>query len=177
MKIFHFSLVLTEVGVTTPGLEDALFEVGCDDALVCFYNQSAYLVFDREAESLREAVASAVADVESSSCGARVVSVDAGDLVGLSDIAELSGLTRQAVALLKDGKRGGGQFPAPVLRLEGRQPLWKWSQVAQWLVEQGRVGAELAENALVVDEFNQALELRNSGRMESILSLVESIAR
>ena len=176
MKVFHFSLVLSGVGSVTPGLEDSLYEAGCDDALVCFYNQSVYLMFDREAESFKGAIVSAVADVESASCGAKVISVDAGDLVGLSDIAELTGMSRQAIALLKDGKRGAGMFPTPVLRLEGKQPLWKWCQVAQWLSGQGKIAEELAENALVVDEFNQALALRNSGRVESILSILNSFS-
>ncbi|STW80162.1 DNA-binding protein [Klebsiella michiganensis] len=57
---------------------------------------------------MEQAILSAIADIESASAlNARVESVDSA-LVGLSDIAELTGLTRQAIALLKDGARGSG---------------------------------------------------------------------
>ncbi|MCV5934678.1 DNA-binding protein, partial [Escherichia coli] len=85
--------------------EDALYQNGCDDALICAYGNSVYVEFDREAQSLDAAIASAVDNIESAGIGAIVESVDSA-LVGLSDIAELTDLSRQAVALLKDGKRG-----------------------------------------------------------------------
>jgi len=50
---------------------------------------------------------------------ARVESVDA-TLVGLSDIAELTGLSRQAISLLKEGARGGGKISRPRTTLEGQ---------------------------------------------------------
>ena len=57
------------------------------------------------------AIASAVDNIESAGIGAIVESVDSA-LVGLSDIAELTDLSRRgAVALLKDGKRGSGDLP------------------------------------------------------------------
>ncbi|VTN10608.1 Uncharacterised protein [Raoultella terrigena] len=81
-----------------------------------------YLEFDRESESLERAILSAIDNIESASkLNARVESVDA-TLVGLSDIAELTGLSRQAVALLKDGARGSGKFPGPVQRVKGNSP-------------------------------------------------------
>lgn len=175
MNLYHFSLVLSGVSSATESLEDALFEAGCDDALVCFYNHSVYLEFDRRAESLREAIASAISDVENSRLPVRVESVDAGDFVGLSDMAELSGLSRQAVAMLKDGKRGDGSFPSPVLRLEGSQPLWKWSQVARWLFQHGKIPEELSVNAELVDDYNRALELRSSGKMDEIVAIARRL--
>lgn len=51
------------------------------------------------------AIRTAVEDVESAGLNARVESVDSA-LVGLNDIAELTGMSRQAIALLKDGARG-----------------------------------------------------------------------
>ena len=57
-------------------------------------------------------------DVESAGVNARVESVDSA-LVGLSDIAELTGMSRQAIALLKDGARPG-HLPGPVQRLRGQ---------------------------------------------------------
>ena len=175
MKSYHFSLVLSGVDRATKELEDAFYEAGCDDALICFYNGSVYLEFDRVAQSFEVALSSAIRDVESVRLQARVESVDAGDFVGLSDMAKLSGLSRQAIALLKDGKRGDGSFPSPVLRLEGSQPLWKWSRVARWLFQQGKLAEELALNAELVDKYNRALALRSSSGMNEIIAIARSL--
>jgi hypothetical protein len=125
MTLYNFTLTLSGVSAHTPGLEDALHHAGCADALVCFYATAVYLEFDRESESLEQAILSAIDNIESASeLNARVESVDA-TLVGLSDIAELTGLSRQAVALLKDGARARKRQLAAVAlenhcRLAGR---------------------------------------------------------
>lgn len=93
MALHNFTLVLSGVNSDTEGLEDALFGAGCDDALVCFYGKSVYLEFDREAETLNCAVATAIRNVEGAGINAQVEAVDS-TLVGLSDIAELSQLSR-----------------------------------------------------------------------------------
>jgi hypothetical protein len=161
MNTYEFSLVLAGVDENTPNLHDALFEAGCDDGLVCTYGTTVYIDFMREASNYRTAVLSAIKAIENASLGAQVISVDAGDYVGLSDIAELSNTTRQAIALYKDGKRGKGGFPQPIQRLQGKQPLWRWSEVAHWLSDQDKIPAVLADNALITEAFNQALEQRN----------------
>lgn len=120
---------------------DALYSHGCDDALICYYGNSVYVEFDREAKSLDEAIESAILDIETAGIGAVVESVDSA-LVGLSDIAQLSGLTRQAITLLKDGLRGKGDFPCPVQRISGQSPLWDWAEVAKWLNDCGRLDSK-----------------------------------
>ena len=123
MPIFNFTLTLSGVTSQTPGLEDALFAAGCSDALVCFYGTAVYLEFDREGKSLEQAALSAIRDVETAALpDIRVESIDS-TLVGLSDIAELIGVSRQAIALLKEGARGSGRFPGPVQRVKGNSPL------------------------------------------------------
>lgn len=158
MALYNFTLTLSGVTADTGNLEDALFAGGCDDALLCFYGKSVYLEFDREAPSLDCAICTAVEDVESAGVNARVESVDSA-LVGLSDIAELTGMSRQAIALLKDGARGPGTFPGPVQRLRGQSPLWDWAAVAAWLTAQGRLTTHsgLAENARIISNWNVAL--------------------
>ncbi|STV87487.1 DNA-binding protein [Klebsiella michiganensis] len=87
MALYNFTLTLSGVTARTVGLEDALHAAGCADALVCFYGTAVYLEFDRERDSLEQAILSAIADIESASTlNARVESVDSA-LVGLSDIA------------------------------------------------------------------------------------------
>ena len=71
-EIYQFSLVLENVDDKTAGLEDSLYEAGCDDALMNSRNGIVYLDFDREANSLEEAVITAIRDVESASIKAIV---------------------------------------------------------------------------------------------------------
>ena len=99
MALYNFTLTLSGVTARTVGLEDALHAAGCADALVCFYGTAVYLEFDRERDSLEQAILSAIADIESASAlNARVESVDSA-LVGLSDIAEDSPLVAHATVL------------------------------------------------------------------------------
>ena len=175
MKTYEFSLVLKNVSINTPDLEDKLFESGCDDSLVCSYVETVYLEFDRESDSLESAIISAIYDVEKSGLGAKVKSVDAGDYVGISDIATLANSSKQAIALLKDGKRGPGQFPSPVQRLTGKQPLWRWGEVAKWLYENDRADSELAINAEVIENINIALELREPMKCAQVFNFVHAI--
>jgi hypothetical protein len=54
--------------------EDALYEAGCDDALVAVVNGSLLIDFDREAPNFDAAVTSATRNVEKA--GGRVIGVE-----------------------------------------------------------------------------------------------------
>lgn len=178
MALYNFTLTLSGVTYETEGLEDALFESGCDDGMIGAYGNSVYVEFDREADSLDDAIASAIDNIESAGIGAMVESVDSA-LVGLSDIAESTEMSRQAIAMLKDGTRGSGDFPCPIQRIKGQSPLWDWADVAQWLSENGRLkaGSELAANARTLSKWNLALRASASkdfAEVESIaIKLIE----
>ncbi len=163
MELFNFTLTVSGINLDTDGHEDALFEAGCDDALLSYYGKSIYLEFEREAPSLKYAIASAIRDIEGAGIGARVESVDS-TLVGLSDIAQMSDLSRQAITMLKDGARGKGDFPNPIQRITGQSPLWDWAEVAQWLESCGRIAADsgLVANAKELNTWNLALRIRAS---------------
>jgi hypothetical protein len=75
-KFYHFVLVLTGWSEPHESIEDALFEAGCDDALLIFRNQVPYLEFDRPAATLEEALLSAIQAVEATHLGARVLRVE-----------------------------------------------------------------------------------------------------
>ncbi|WP_312226792.1 DNA-binding protein [Pseudescherichia sp.] len=172
MALYNFTLTLSGVTYDTDGLEDALYESGCDDALICAYGNSVYVEFDREADSLDEAISSAVENIESAGIGAIVESVDSA-LVGLSDIAEMTNMSRQAIAMLKDGTRGSGDFPCPIQRIKGQSPLWDWADVAQWLLQNGRLpeGSELLNNARVLSKWNLALRTSVSKDFKEVESI------
>ncbi|EOW7153615.1 TPA: helix-turn-helix transcriptional regulator [Yersinia enterocolitica] len=176
MALYNFTLTLSGVTYETEGLEDALYESGCDDALICAYGKSVYVEFDREAETLDAAIASAVDNIESAGIGAIVESVDSA-LVGLSDVAELTGLSRQAITMLKDGLRGGGDFPCPIQRIQGQSPLWDWADVANWLEKNGRLkgNTELAANARVLSKWNLALRNSASKDFEEIETIAATL--
>ncbi|MBA4823500.1 DNA-binding protein [Pantoea ananatis] len=176
MALYNFTLTLSGVTYETKGLEDALYKSGCDDALICAYGNSVYLEFDREADCLDNAISSAIENIESAGIGAIVESVDS-DLVGLSDVAEITGMSRQAIAMFKDGTRGNGNFPCPVQRIKGQSPLWDWAKVSEWLANNGRLeeGNELVTNARVLNKWNLALRASASKdfkEVESIASLL-----
>ena len=65
MPAFTFTLIVEGPDLQADATIDALFEAGCDDALVGRSEGVQYLDFDREAGCLEEAVLSAVADIES----------------------------------------------------------------------------------------------------------------
>ncbi|MGN9912578.1 hypothetical protein ACTMTJ_34075 [Phytohabitans sp. LJ34] len=62
---------------------------------------------------------------------ATLVEVDQ-DLVSVSDIAHRVGVTREAVRLWVDGRRGPGGFPPPA-GSPGSSKVWRWARVAEWL--------------------------------------------
>jgi hypothetical protein len=80
--IHSFAVVIDGVDLTSPDSSDAdaLYEAGCDDALLASSSGVQRVIFDRVAPSFAAAVASAIAAIESSIPGARVVAVERLDL-------------------------------------------------------------------------------------------------
>lgn len=98
-SVYQFTLVLKNVDEKTAGLEDSLYEAGCDDALINYRNSAVYLEFDREAGSLEDAVVSAIKNVRSATIDADVASVAPENLVTESEIAKRLNLSRQTISL------------------------------------------------------------------------------
>jgi len=85
-KTYNLVLVLTGFSGPTGHIEDALFEAGCNDALLSFRDNSPYLEFDRMAINIEEAILSAIKDVVSANIGARVLHVELEDSIIASEI-------------------------------------------------------------------------------------------
>ncbi|MGH2653141.1 MAG: helix-turn-helix transcriptional regulator [Actinomycetota bacterium] len=151
----EFSLVI-DGPVEDETVVDKLFEAGCSDATIGSVDGVGYADFHREAETFADVVLSALRDVESVP-GLKVLRVEPDDLVTMSEIAERLGRTRESIRLLVSGRRGRGNFPAPISHLRSRSRLWRWSEVAEW-AETGT--AEEQRNARFVASINAALELR-----------------
>lgn len=160
-NLFQFTLILDGIDENTPNLEDALFEAGCDDALINFKNGTVYLDFDREGEDFEKVILSAIRDIESSGLGASISSVAPEHLVSLTDIAKRVSLTKQALSLYMLGKRGSGNFPKPILKIQNKNPLWRWSAVAEWFYQQGKIKDHfVVDYANIVEDINSALDMR-----------------
>ena len=130
---FTLKFTLPEAGADPALHLDALFEAGCDDATVGVGKPGRIaLAFDREAPSAREAVQSALADVQKAIPGASLI--EAGpDFVNLADMAELLGCSRQNMRKYASGGAAtqNRAFPPPV---HGEATgFWHFYEVARWL--------------------------------------------
>jgi hypothetical protein len=75
-KVHDFTLTLAGARELTVELADALYEAGCDDASVYSEGPTVYLDFHREAESLGDAIGSAVKDVARAGFSVALVRVE-----------------------------------------------------------------------------------------------------
>ncbi len=166
----EFVLTLGEHPEISPAAEDALFEAGCDDATLAVRSGRVYLTFARVAPSFKEAVLSAIRDVERAWPGGTVLQVDGCDLVTQAEIARRIGRTRQLVHQYVSGVRGPGGFPPPVTHGADEAPLWLWHAVARWLRQHDMISDETERRAREVAVINNVLELRNQKRIEPRLT-------
>ena len=155
MKTFEFTIVASGLDHQADDFEDRFYVNGCDDATISFARGAIILHFAREAETLDEAISSAIVDVRMA--GANVDRVEPDYLVSLSEIAERSGLTRAAISNYARGERGK-DFPHPIARVTTDSPLWDWTDVAEWLYSREQVPAEIVQDAKTIREKNVTLE-------------------
>jgi transcriptional regulator with XRE-family HTH domain len=150
MRNFEFTIIASGFGLDE-NFEDALFEAGCDDATLSFQKGVLIAEFDREAVTFSNAVASAVANIRAA--GWKVERVEPDHLVSISEIAERSKLSRQAISLYVKGERLEG-FPSPSAKVTSKHPLWDWYEVAHWLHKQNHIDREIVIEARIVKEAN-----------------------
>jgi len=143
-------------------VEDALYEAGCDDATLSLRFGRVYLTFSRSADSLKDAILSAIADVHKAKIGADVLRVDECNLVTQAEIARNSGRSRQHIHQYIRGVRGPGNFPPPVCALGENSPLWYWCEVAYWLAENNLIKQETLRDAEELDVINSVLEMKHN---------------
>jgi predicted DNA-binding transcriptional regulator AlpA len=111
---------------------DALYEAGCDDAAIGVGQAGMIgLDFTREAASAEDAVRSAIENVRQAIPGATLVQAGP-DLVGLTQMAEIFGFSRQNMRKYATGQSGApAAFPAPVVL--GDPSLWHLAEIVAWL--------------------------------------------
>jgi len=132
---------------------DALHEAGCDDASVGIgQNGRIALNFIREASSALNAISSAIADVRKAVPEAKLIEATP-DLVGLTDIADIVGCSRQNMRKLVVTHKSA--FPSPIH--EGSVALWHLAKVLQWLKAKGSY--EIEDSLIEVSSANMQVNI------------------
>lgn len=144
-------------------LVERLGATGCDDALVGIGQPGRIaLEFTREADSADAALHSALADVRSAIPSAKLIEATP-DLVGLTDVAEMIGVSRQNMRKLM--LTHALNFPAPVH--EGSAALWHLADILAWLQARGSYVLnanllDMARAALLVNLAKESQRLSSS---------------
>lgn len=155
---FVLKFRLPDAGADPEQHVGALIEAGCDDATIGVGQRGRIaLDFTREADSALEAMTSAIRAVNEAIPGATLIEASP-DLVGLTDVAELLGCTRQNVRKLMVSNIAS----FPVAAHEGRQSIWHLHSVLDWFAQtQSRdVDHSLLEVSKVAMKVNIAKEAR-----------------
>lgn len=132
---------------------DKLMKEGCDDTLIGIGNTgSIALNFIRTSNSAKNAVFSAIRNVKRAIPGACLIEATP-DLVGLTDIANILGFSRQNMRKLM--LKRGALFPAPIH--DGKSAIWHLASVLNWFLEneQYKIEKSLVELA----KMNMALNV------------------
>jgi hypothetical protein len=149
MPVFDFALRLNRA--PTDDEIEVLYEVTGGDSDVEWNPDTGYgaVTVNREAETLTDAIVSAVHDVEQVP-GLRVVGAGQDDLVTMLDIARRVGRTRASVRMLVNGQRGPGGFPHPELVTTGGEKVWNWPDAAAWLRDELGMAVEVPPHELMI---------------------------
>lgn len=167
MTDYHFTLQfeLPESAKSIDALLEKLAEAGCDDALVgAGMAGKLALEFTRKADSASHALGSAIEDVQSAIPGAVMVEA-APDFVGLTDVADLIGVSRQNMRKLM--VTHSKQFPLPVH--DGKTAIWHLADVLEWLAQRNhyQLPAVTCELAQVTRRLNVMGSLQRYGYQHS----------
>lgn len=151
---FTFTLTyrLASTDSNADELVERLAEAGCDDALVGIGHPGRIaLEFVREAPTARDAVESALHDAQRAMPSATLIEVSP-DLVGISDVAAITGVTRQNIRKLLISR--AATAPAPVHT--GNPSLWHLTDMLAWLGDEMHYAFPPAtlEVALVAEQIN-----------------------
>lgn len=136
------------------GVVERLGAGGCDDALVGIGLPGRIaLMFTRESGSAHEAIVSALANVRRAVPDATLIEATP-DFVGLTDVAEAIGVSRQNMRKLMTTHPAS--FPLPVH--EGSASVWHLADVLGWLLQRGTydVDPTLVDIAHITMQVNLA---------------------
>lgn len=159
MREYEFTLrfSLPELMIADDEMIDRLYVEGCDDAGIGVGSVGRIVLdFARIGETAAAAMNSAIQDVKRAVPGCKLIEVKP-DFVGLSDIADFFGFSRQNMRKLMLTHRT--TFPVPVH--EGSTAIWHLTDVLNWFQKyQNRsLDPTIAEVAAVSMRLNLARQL------------------
>lgn len=95
MSIHRFALIVSGIAEITPELADALYSATRGDIELELRDGAAILEFERKAPTLREAILTAIREVETADVGVRVLRVESegANLIARinADLSEVAG--------------------------------------------------------------------------------------
>jgi hypothetical protein len=118
--------------------------------------------FERGSESLPAAVVSALDDLLSVLPEAEPIRVENDHLVTIAAIARRLGRSHESVRLYSRNKRGPGNFPAPVGKIDDKTAVWDWGDIAQWWEQAHGEPVEGTADSAFLTIINCALEIRRA---------------
>jgi predicted DNA-binding transcriptional regulator AlpA len=159
---FTLKYQLSEEDSDHDEIVERLGAAGCDDALVGVGQPGRIaLEFTREAETAEVALVSALVDVKRAIPSARLIEA-APDFVGLTDAADVVGVSRQNMRKLMVNYPMN--FPPPVH--EGSTAVWHLADLLAWLQAKGGydVDRSTADVAAAAMQINLAKAARQMTR-------------
>lgn len=144
-----------------------LGEAGCDDALIGIGQPGRIaLEFTREAACAADAISTALADVRNALPTATLIEATP-DLVGLTDAAQLMGMSRQNMRKLM--LANADSFPAPIH--EGSASIWHLAEILAWMQTRGAYVltqnlVDIAKVAMQVNVVKEQRRLTETPRVE-----------
>jgi len=136
MTTFEFTLnyALADYNENAEIYIDALAKAGCTDAIVGIGQSGQIgLMFSRDAESAYEAITSAITAVALALNKAQLIEASP-DLVGLTDVANILGFSRQNMRKLMLAHKHN--FPVPVHT--GKETIWHLTNIIDWFESRQR---------------------------------------
>lgn len=162
MKTYSFviSFGLPKARIASDDVDERLGEAGLMDAHIGLgLPGRVALAFDREAPSAKQAIQSAIKEVKKALPGVQLIEASP-DYVGLTDVAEALGISRQAMRkhMLDDLS-----FPPAVH--QGNPSLWHWMDVLMWAQAKWpyRIAPEWIEVAKVTRHLNLKQAAKKAG--------------
>lgn len=159
---FTLAYAVAATTVINDALMDALFDAGCDDALIGL-GRPGFLAFDfsRDGVNAAEALTSAQAAIQRVLPGAVLVEASP-DLVNLADMAGLFGCTRQNMQKYSAALPTETRAPFPSPLVSSTPPLWRLLDVVRWAQQEQRfnLSPALVELAAETARLNLQLQLK-----------------
>jgi hypothetical protein len=118
--------------------------------------------FERGSGSLPAAVVSGLQDLVSVLPEAEPIRVENDRLVTIAAIARRLGRSHESVRLYSRNKRGPGNFPAPVGKIDDKTAVWDWGDIAQWWEQAHDEPVEGIADSAFLTIVNCALEMRRA---------------